>query len=123
MARNRLAGTTSGTSKTARYYQSHPEARRVKAEYDKKYNKNEQPVQQKKGAKNRRKYRTILQFINRRNGTHGNLDGKDVSHISSSEVKSEDQSKNRSNYKKSFKNIFKPKNMRRKKRLTKKSNS
>ena len=122
MARNRLAGTTRGTSKTSRYYQSHPEARKVKAKYDKKYNENEQPIQKKKGAKNRRKYRTILQFINRRNGTHGNLDGKDVSHTSSSEVKSEDQSKNRSNYKKSFKNIFKPKNMRGK-RLAKKSNS
>ena len=38
MARNTLAGTKTGKSDTAKYYQEHPEARAKKQAYDKKYN-------------------------------------------------------------------------------------
>jgi hypothetical protein len=92
MARNRLAGTKTGTSKTARYYQNNPKAKKKKDDYMKEYNKKE----------SRQKYRALLQAINRKNGTHGNLDGKDVSHISKNKTISEDQSKNRGNKKRIF---------------------
>lgn len=36
MARNTLAGTKTGKSETAKYYQENPEARKKKQEYDKK---------------------------------------------------------------------------------------
>lgn len=39
MAKNKLAGTKKGTSKSARYYQNNPDARAKRDEYNKKYNK------------------------------------------------------------------------------------
>lgn len=92
MARNRLAGTKRGNSRTAKFYHDNPEANEKKLEYMKKYNK-------KPG---RQKYRALLQAINRKNGTHGNLDDKDVSHISKEKTISEHQSKNRGNKKRIF---------------------
>jgi hypothetical protein len=50
MARNSLAGSTRGTSKTARYYQNNPTARVQKDKYNKEYHS-------KPGAK---KYRASL---------------------------------------------------------------
>ena len=44
--RNKLAGTKTGTSKSALYYQNNPEARKKKAETDKKVN--QRPEQVKK---------------------------------------------------------------------------
>ena len=35
--RNKLAGTKTGSSKSAKYYQSNPEARAKKEAYDKEY--------------------------------------------------------------------------------------
>ena len=85
MARNKLAGTTVGKSYTARYYQENPEARKVKAKYDKKANARPEAIA----------YRTELTKKNREAGTYGNHDGKDMSHTKSGKMVSESQSKNR----------------------------
>lgn len=92
MARNRLAGTKRGTSKSAKYFHNNPEANEKKLKYMKEYNK----------RPGRQKYRALLQQINRNNGTHGNLDGKDVSHVSKKKTISESESKNRANKKRIF---------------------
>jgi len=90
--RNKLAGTKTGTSKSAKYYQSHPEARKKKVAYDTEYQ--DTPA--------RKKYRAVLQAINRKNGTSGNHDGKDVAHISKTKTISQSQSKNRGDKKRQF---------------------
>lgn len=90
--RNRLAGTKRGKSATAKYYQNNPEAREKKKEYDTEYH----------STPARKKYRAVLQAINRKNGTHGNLDGKDVAHTSKSKTISQAQSKNRADKKRKF---------------------
>lgn len=94
MARNRLAGTKRGKSDTAKYYQSHPEARKKKVAYDSKYH----------STPERKKYRALLQKINRDKGTHGNLDNKDEAHQSKNSTKQEHFSKNRKGLKRFFKN-------------------
>ena len=93
MARNRLAGTKRGKSKSARYYQNNPEARDRKKSYDTKYH----------STPSRKKYRTLLQKINRDKGTHGNLDNKDESHYTRNKTRQEHFSKNRKALKKFFK--------------------
>jgi hypothetical protein len=90
MSRNRLAGTTVGTGKTAVFYHNNESSRAAKQEYDAKYQKKTQ------------KRRAILQAINRKNGTHGNLDHKDVAHVSKTKTISQDQSKNRADKKRIF---------------------
>jgi hypothetical protein len=90
--RNRLAGTKRGKSATAKYYQNNPEAREKKKEYDTEYH----------STPARKKYRAVLQAINRKNGTHGNLDGKDVAHTSKNKTTSQSQSKNRADKKRKF---------------------
>lgn len=83
--RNRLAGTKRGKSATAKYYQNNPEAREKKKEYDTEYH----------STPARRKYRSVLQAINRKNGTHGNLDGLDAYHKGKKVVGFKSQSSNR----------------------------
>jgi hypothetical protein len=90
--RNKLAGTKTGTSKTAKYYHDNPEARKKKLAYDSKYE--DTPARQK--------YRAELQKINRKNGTHGNGDNMDVSHLSKTKTRMQAQSKNRADKKRSF---------------------
>jgi hypothetical protein len=90
--RNRLAGSKRGKSATAKYYQNNPEAREKKKEYDTEYH----------STPARKKYRSVLQAINRKNGTHGNLDGKDVAHTSKTKTMSQSQSKNRADKKRKF---------------------
>jgi hypothetical protein len=90
--RNKLAGTKTGNSKSAKYYQSHPEARKKKVAYDTKYQ--DTPA--------RKKYRAVLQAINRKNGTHANGDNMDVAHISKTKTISQSQSKNRGDKKRKF---------------------
>lgn len=92
MARNRLAGTKVGTSKSAKFYQNNPESRKKKQDYDTEYNRS--PKQMKK--------RAILQAINRDKGTHGNLDHKDEAHVSKTKTVKQDQSKNRGDKKRIF---------------------
>jgi len=94
MARNRLAGTKRGKSRSARYYQNNPDARKKKQDYNTKYNE----------TPKRKKYRAVLQAINRDKGTHGNLDNKDEAHQSKNKTKQEHFSKNRKAVKKFFKN-------------------
>ena len=90
--RNRLAGTKRGKSATARYYQNNPEAREKKKEYDTEYH----------STPARKKYRSVLQAINRKNGTHANLDNRDVAHTSKTKTISQSQSKNRADKKRKF---------------------
>jgi len=85
MARNGLAGSKTGKSKSAKYYQDNPEARKKKNEYQKKYNA-------KSGAK---KKRAELNKANRKAGTYGNGDGRDVSHKNGKIKGTLPQSKNR----------------------------
>ncbi len=87
MARNKLAGTKRGKSKSARYYQSNPKAAKKRDAYNKKYH----------STKSRKKYRAVLQSINRKKGTHGNGDGLDEAHQSSksTDTKKQKQSRNR----------------------------
>jgi len=84
MARNELAGTSKGKSKSAKYLASHPKARAKKKAYDKEYHATEE----------RKKYRADLNKANRKAGTYGNGDGKDMSHGKGG-LKKESQSKNR----------------------------
>ena len=71
--------------KTATYYRSNSKARKAKKEYDTKYHK----------TAKRRAYRSELNKENRRRGTYGNGDGKDVSHTKKGSTVLESQSKNR----------------------------
>lgn len=85
MARNSLAGKSTGTSKSAKYFASHPEAREKKNAYNKKYH----------SSPTRVKYREELNSANRKSGTYGNGDGKDKSHTKSGKLVSEKASANR----------------------------
>lgn len=87
MARNSLAGKSTGKSKSAKYYASSPDARAKKLEYQKKYNK-------KAGQS---EYRGELNKANRDAGTYGKMTkmGKDRSHKKDGSMCLEDKSKNR----------------------------
>ena len=80
MARKKMQKVKS----SAKYYRSHPEARRKKAEYDKKYH----------STPARKAYRRKLAKVRRAKGIMGK-GGKDVSHTSSGGYKLESASKNR----------------------------
>ena len=60
-------------NRTAKYYASNPEARKKRLEYQKEYNKQDREV----------KKRVELNAENRKRGTYGNGDGKDVAHTKS----------------------------------------
>ena len=70
---------------TSAYYKKNPAARRRRLKQQAKYNK--KPGQKKKRAE--------LNRINRKKGTYGNGDGKDVSHCKGGGTKMEKASKNR----------------------------
>ena len=72
-------------SRSAKYYKDNPEARKKKNSYNKKYH----------STAKRRKYRAGLNKENRRRGTYGNGDGKDVSHKRGGGTTLESQSRNR----------------------------
>lgn len=90
--RNKIAGTKTGTSRSAKYYQSNPEARAKKEAYDKEYH----------STAERKKYRADLNQENRERGTYGNGDKKDVAHKSRTRTRMQSQSKNRADKKRSF---------------------
>jgi hypothetical protein len=90
--RNSLAGTKKGKSKSAKYYQENPEAKKKKDSYNTEYHSTE----------GRKKYRTLLQAINREKGTHGNGDGMDEAHVSKNKTVKQSQSKNRADKKRKF---------------------
>ncbi len=83
--RNKLAGKSTGKSKSARYFAANPEARAKKNEYNKKYHSSEERI----------KYRSKLNSANREKGTYGNHDGKDMSHTKDGRLVSESKSTNR----------------------------
>lgn len=83
MARNGLAGKRTGKSASARYLDKNPEARKKKLAYDKEY------------QKDKVSYRVELNRANRKAGTYGNGDGKDMSHTKSGKLVKESASKNR----------------------------
>ncbi len=83
--RNTLAGTKTGTSRSAKYFQNNKEAREKKNAYNKEYHSTEE----------RKSYRAGLNKANKEAGTYGNKDGKDKSHTKSGKLVSEKQSSNR----------------------------
>ena len=85
MSRNTLAGTRTGKSKSAKYYQDNPKSREKKKSYDKSYH----------STPERKKYRSELNSANRKAGTYGNKDGKDMSHTRKGTMVKEGQSANR----------------------------
>lgn len=85
MARNKLAGTKTGCSKSAVYYQNNPEAKAKKDAYNKKFH----------SSKERRIYRSKLNKFNRDNPNSKVGDGKDGSHTKSGKIVLESQKNNR----------------------------
>jgi hypothetical protein len=83
--KNTLAGTKTGKSESAKYFQENPEARKKKDAYNKAYH----------ATPERKKYRVRLNKKNREEGTYGNKDGKDMSHTKSGNLVKESQSPNR----------------------------
>jgi hypothetical protein len=96
MSRNSLAGTKKGNSKSAKHYQSNPEAKEKKKRYDTQFNK----------SKKQKKKRVVLNRANREAGTYGNGDGKDMAHYKDKDgklkMRQQDQSANRADKKKTF---------------------
>lgn len=78
--RNHNAGKYTGKSESAKYFATHPEARKKKNEYNTQYHSSE----------DRKNYRAEL---NRENRTHH--DGKDSSHTKDGKIVREDRSRNR----------------------------
>lgn len=83
--RNRYAGKSTGTSKTARFYKDNKESRDKRRLYNKEYNK----------SAREKKKRAALNRHNHKAGTYGNGDKKDASHKNGKIVGMEAQSKNR----------------------------
>jgi hypothetical protein len=83
--KNTLAGTKTGKSESAKYFQDNPQARKKKDAYNKAYH----------ATPERKKYRVRLNKKNREEGTYGNKDGKDMSHTKSGNLVKESQSPNR----------------------------
>jgi hypothetical protein len=72
-------------SKTQKYYDSNPDAKKRKAAYDSLYH----------STKERREYRSKLNKANRKAGTYGNGDDMDMSHTKSGKLVKESKSNNR----------------------------
>lgn len=72
-------------SKSKKYYDSNPDAKKRKAAYDSLYH----------STSERRKYRSKLNKANRKAGTYGNGDDMDMSHTRSGKLIKEHQSRNR----------------------------
>lgn len=85
MARNSLAGTKKGKSKSARYYQNNPKARAKKKAYDTKY----------QASPKRKGYKTALARANAKDPNSKVGDGKDMSHTKGGKLVKENQSSNR----------------------------
>jgi len=84
MARNKLAGTKTGSSSSALYYQNNPLAAAKKKKYDSKNNKKKSSIL----------YRSKLNKANRSNPNSNVGDGKDLSHTSNG-LTLKSQNKNR----------------------------
>lgn len=84
MARNTLAGKSTGKSESAKYFANNPEARKKKNEYNKEYHATPERI----------KYRDGLNKANRLAGSKVG-DGKDMSHTKSGKLVKEAQGLNR----------------------------
>lgn len=84
MARNSLAGTKTGKSKTAVYYQENPEAAKRRLKQQKEY----------ASSGKQKKYRAELNKANKKLGSKKG-DQKDASHTRSGKIVLEKQSANR----------------------------
>lgn len=85
MAKNTLAGKSTGTSKSAKYYKDNKEANAKKIAYQKNYNKKEGQV----------KYRSELNKANRDNPKSKIGDKLDASHQKNGTIVLEGQKRNR----------------------------
>ena len=85
MARNSLAGKSTGKSESAKYFAGNDEARKKKNEYNKKYHQ----------TRDTKRYRVRLNKANRDAGTYGNKDMKDMSHTKEGRLVKEAMSPNR----------------------------
>lgn len=83
--RNKLAGKYKGKSRSSKYFAANPEAREKKNDYNGEYH----------STPERNKYRAKLNMANKKAGTYGNGDGKDMSHTASGKLVKEKQSTNR----------------------------
>lgn len=85
--RNSLAGKSTGTSKSAKYYAKNKEANKKKLAYMKEYNKDPKKV----------KYRQELNKANKKSGTYGKMTkmGKDRSHTKEGKLVLENRKTNR----------------------------
>lgn len=81
--RNKLAGTSTGKSKSAKYFAANPEARAKKNKYNTEYH----------ATTERKTYRAQLNQKNRKDKGYG--DGKDLSHTKSGSLVKETRSANR----------------------------
>jgi hypothetical protein len=72
-------------SKTQKYYDKNPNAKKRKAAYDSLYH----------STKERREYRSKLNKANRKAGTYGNGDDMDMSHTKGGKLVKEHKAKNR----------------------------
>lgn len=82
MARNKNAGKSTGKSKSAKYFKSHPGAKAKKNAYNKKYH----------STTERKKYRAKLNKANRDNPNGGS---QDKSHTKAGKIVNEKTSVNR----------------------------
>lgn len=82
MARNKLAGTSTGKSRSAKYYAANPEARAKKNAYNKDYH----------ATPERKAYRAKLNAANR---ASPNAKGQDKSHTKTGKLVNESRSSNR----------------------------
>ena len=82
--RNSLAGKSTGTSKSAKYYAKNKEANKKKLAYMKEYASSDK----------QKKYRAELNKANRKLGSKKG-DGKDASHTKSGKIVLENQKTNR----------------------------
>ncbi len=85
--RNTLAGKSTGTSKTAKYYASNPEARKKRLAQQKEYASSDK----------QKKYRAELNQANKKAGTYGKMTkmGKDRSHTKDGKMVLENRESNR----------------------------
>lgn len=81
--RNKLAGTSTGKSKSAKYFAANPDARAKKNKYNTEYH----------ATTERKTYRAQLNQKNRKDKGYG--DGKDLSHTKSGSLVKETRSANR----------------------------
>ena len=87
MARNSIAGSTEGKSKSAKYYQGNIKARLKKNAYNTKYHKSDDRIE----------YRSELNKEARKKGIYGSrwASKKDLSHTKTGKMVLESASKNR----------------------------